>query len=86
MAKLNTDHLLATALVIIHSRRRKREKKYKKKKTRNSRTQMLFRIRVLKNFVHFTGKDLCRSLFLIELQALRLVTLLKRGSNTGVLL
>ena len=32
MAKLNIYHLFATALVLIHSRRRKREKKLKKKR------------------------------------------------------
>ena len=35
---------------------------------------------VLKNFANFTGKHLCRSLFL------RPVTLLKRDCNTGVFL
>ena len=41
---------------------------------------------VLKNFATFTGKQLCWSLFLIKLQALRSATLLKRDSKTGVLL
>ena len=72
MAKLNIYHLFATALVLIRSRRRKREKKSKKKKARSSRTQVFLRIDVLKNFVHFTGNHLCRSLFLIKLQALQL--------------
>ena len=31
---------------------------------RNSRSQLFFKIRVLKNFVNFTGKHLCWSLFL----------------------
>ena len=41
---------------------------------------------VLKNFVIFTGKHLCWSLFLIKLQALRPAALLTRDSNTGVFL
>ena len=41
---------------------------------------------VLKNFGNFTGKHLCWSLFLIKLQAFRLVTLSKRDSNTDVFL
>ena len=85
MAKLNIYHLFATALVLIRSRRRKREKK-KKKKARSSRTQMFFRICVLKNFVNFTRKHLRVSLFLIKLQASIPATLLKRVSDTGVFL
>ena len=42
---------------------------------RSSRSQMFFKIGVLKNFAIFTGKSLCWSLFLIKL--------LKRNSNTG---
>ena len=38
---------------------------------RSSRSQMFFKIDVLKNFVIFTGKHLCRSLFLIKLQTWR---------------
>ena len=41
---------------------------------------------VLKNFANFTGKYLCWSLFLINLQACRPATLLKRDFNTGVFL
>ena len=37
----------------------------------------------LKTFVSFIGKQLCCSFFLIKLQNLRPVTLVKRGSNTG---
>ena len=33
------------------------------------RSQMFFRVGVLKDFKHFTEKDLCRSLFLIKVQA-----------------
>ena len=51
---------------------------------RNSRSQMFFKVGVLKNFASFTGKHLCWGLFLINLQALRSATLLKRNSNTGV--
>ena len=40
----------------------------------------------LKNLSSCTGKELCRSLFLIKLQALRPVTLLKRDSNKSVFL
>ena len=38
---------------------------------------------VLKNVSYFTGKQLCRSLFLMKLQALRPTTLLRRNSNAG---
>ena len=36
---------------------------------RSSRSRMFFKIGVLKNFVIFTGKHLCWSLFLKKLQA-----------------
>ena len=41
---------------------------------------------VLKNYALFTEKQLCWSLFLIKLQALRSATLLKRDFSTGVFL
>ena len=41
---------------------------------------------VFKNLANFTEKQLCRSLFLIKLQAFRPATLLKRVSNTDVFL
>ena len=41
---------------------------------------------VLRNFANFIGKHLCRSLFSIGLQALRLAALLKRDSDTDVFL
>ena len=41
---------------------------------------------VFRNFTNFTGKHLCWSLFLIELQTFRPAALLKRDSKTGVLL
>ena len=53
---------------------------------RGSRSQMFFKIGVLKNLANFTGKQLCWSLFLIELEAARPETLLKRDSSTGVFL
>ena len=40
----------------------------------------------LKNFAIFTGKHLCWSLFLINLEACRPGTLIKQGSNTDVFL
>ena len=45
---------------------------------RSSRSQMFFKIGVLKNFAILTGKRLCWSLFLIKVQA--------SGSYTGVFL
>ena len=42
-----------------------------KKRCRSSHSQMFFKIDVLKNVAIFTGKDLCWSLLLIELQAFR---------------
>ena len=53
---------------------------------RSSRSQMFFKIGVLKNFANFTAKHLCWSTFFIKLQAWRAATLLKRDSNTGVIL
>ena len=50
---------------------------------KSSRSQMFFKIGVLKNLANFTGKHLCLSIFLIKLKAWR-PTLLKTGSNTGV--
>ena len=55
-------------------------------KYRSSRSQMFFKIAVLKNFAIFTRKHLRWSLFLIKLQTWMPVTLLKRESNTGVFL
>ena len=48
--------------------------------------QMFFEIGVLWNFSNFTGKQLCRSLFLVTWQAWRLATLWKKDSNTGAFL
>ena len=47
------------------------------------RSQMFFKIGVLKNSANFTGKHLCWSFFLIKLQAQRPVTLFKTVSNTA---
>ena len=47
---------------------------------KSSRSQMIFKIAVLKNFTKLTGQKLCCSLFLIKLQALRPATLSKRNS------
>ena len=41
---------------------------------------------VVKHFSNLTGKHLCWSSFLIELQAWGPANLLKRDSNTGILL
>ena len=43
---------------------------------------MFFTIGVIKNFTNFIGKHLCASLFLIKLQAVRILTLSNRDSNT----
>ena len=51
-----------------------------------SRSQMIFKIGVLKNFAIFTGKRVCWSLCLGMLQALKPETLLKRDSNADVIL
>ena len=53
---------------------------------RSSRSQMFFKIVFLKNFANFTGKHICWSLFLIKLQAFRSSAVLKRDSNTGIIL
>ena len=49
---------------------------------RSSRSQLFFKIAVLKNFTKFTGEHLCWSLFLIK----RPATLLKRESSIGIFL
>ena len=49
--------------------------------TRRSRSQMLFKIGVLKNFAIFTGKHPCWRLFKIKLQAWKPATFLKRDCN-----
>ena len=53
---------------------------------KSSRSQMFFKIGVLKNFVIITGKQLCWKLFLIKLQTFRPVTLLKGDSNVDIFL
>ena len=45
---------------------------------RSSQSQILLKIGVLKKFVIFTGKRLCRSLFLMKLLGFTPATLLKR--------
>ena len=51
---------------------------------RNSRSQIFFKISVLKNLANFTEKHLFRKPFLIKLQAFRPATLLKREFSTCV--
>ena len=51
---------------------------------RSTRSQMFFKIGILKNFAIITGKLLYWSLFLIKLQTWRAAALLNRDSNTGV--
>ena len=55
-------------------------------KPRKQPLELLYKKRVLRNFANFIGKHLCRSLFLIGLQAFRAAALLKRDSNTDVFL
>ena len=45
---------------------------------------MSFKIGSFKNFAIFTGKHLCRGLFLMKLQAFKPANFLKINSNTGV--
>ena len=60
---------------------------WKVRNSRISRSQMLFRIGVLKIFIaNFTGKRPCWSLLWIKLQVIRPTTLLTRGSNANVFL
>ena len=49
---------------------------------RNSRPEVLCEKHVPKNFAIFTGKHMCRNLFLIMLQVVKPVSLVKRESNT----
>ena len=53
-------------------------------KFRSNRSQIFFKIDVLKNFANFKEEHLCLSLFLITLKAQRPATSLKRDSNRGV--
>ena len=53
--------------------------------SRSSRLQMFFKIGVVKSFANFTGKHLCWSLFLKNLQGESL-KLHKKDFNTGVFL
>ena len=53
---------------------------------KSSRSQMFFKIDVLKNLAMFTGKHLCWSYFLIQLQGWRTTILLKRDSSTSAFL
>ena len=53
---------------------------------KSSRSQIFFRIGVLKHSAIFKGKRLSRSLFLIKLQASSPAALLKRDSNSGIFL
>ena len=59
-------------MLFVHVGKRSRET------IRSSRSQMLFKIGVLKNFSIFTRKHLCWILFLIKLQAWRPSFLLKK--------
>ena len=54
--------------------------------TRSSRSQIFFKIGIVKIFENFVVKHLCWSIFLIKLEAWRSAVLLKRDSNTGVFL
>ena len=53
---------------------------------KSSRSQMFFKIGVLKHFALFTRKDQCWNYFLIKLQGCRPAILLKRDSNTDFFL
>ena len=52
--------------------------------SRTCRSQMFFKIGVLKDFALLTGKKLCWSLFLTNFQVWRPATLLKRDSSISI--
>ena len=52
----------------------------------SSRSEMVFKVDVLKNFVNLTGKHLCQSLFFNKIAVLRAATLLTNIPDTGVFL
>ena len=52
-------------------------------RTKSNRSQMFFKVVIVKSFTIFTGKHLCWNLFL---EIFRLATLLKRDSNIGFFL
>ena len=47
---------------------------------RSSRSQIFFKIGVLKNFAGFTGKHMCQSLFFNKVAGMRPATLLKKDT------
>ena len=53
---------------------------------KSSRSQMFFKIDVLKNLAMFTEEHLCWSYFLIQLQGWRTTILLQRDSSTNAFL
>ena len=58
----------------------------RRRNDRSSCSQIFIKIGALNVFAIFTGKHLCRSLFLKKLQVLKPASLLKGDSNTGVFL
>ena len=54
--------------------------------SRSSPRKCSVKLVALENLTNFTGKHLCWSLFLIQLQAFRSATLLKSDSRTAVFL
>ena len=60
--------------------------RFRQLRSRSSHQRYSIKNAVLKNSAIFTGKHLCWSLFLMNLQAFRPPILLKRDSYTGVFL
>ena len=54
--------------------------------SRSSRREVFCKKGVIRNFARFTGKHLYQRLFFNKVAGLRLATLLKRVSGTGVFL
>ena len=58
----------------------------RKVKDTSSRPEVFCEDGVLENFIKFTGKHLCQSLFFNKVANLRPAALLKKNSGTGVFL
>ena len=76
--------VLSTLLLLQQGNLYKLQQKIMHDISRSSRPELICKKAGLKNYAEFIGKYLCRSLFLIKLQAFRSATLLKRNSSTGV--
>ena len=69
--------VFGTIMITTFSNKKNAENCKKHHRSRNGRSQMFFKIGVLKNFSIFTGKHLCWSLLLNKWQTFKSAALLK---------